>query len=70
MIKKTKEYLGFWPSWKRRKAYVPLVFCDVIGEEEELVVTTEEGGQKSKSNIKEKEKVVNMFLYTRNTTQK
>lgn len=38
--------------------YVPLVFCNVVGKEEELVVTTDEGNERSKSNTKEKDKVV------------
>lgn len=52
-----REFINFWPSHKD-KDYVPLVFCHVVGEEEELVVTTEEGNQRSKSNMIEKDKVV------------
>ena len=39
---------------------MPLVFCNVVGEEEELVVTSEEGHQRSKSNLNEKDKVVSL----------
>ena len=52
-----KRFINFWPS-REDKDYVPLVFCHVVGEEEELVVKTEEGNQRSKSNVKEKDKVV------------
>ncbi|KAL9956680.1 hypothetical protein ACROYT_G038197 [Oculina patagonica] len=52
-----RKFIHFWPSHTDRD-YVPLVFCNVVGEEEELVVTTEEGNQRSKSNVKEKDKVV------------
>lgn len=37
------------------------MFCNVVGEEEELVVTTEEGNQRSKSNLKERDKVVRYY---------
>ncbi|KAJ7378381.1 helicase [Desmophyllum pertusum] len=53
----SRIFLNFWPSNKETD-FVPLVFCHVVGEEEELVVTTKEGNQRSKSNMKEKDKVV------------
>ena len=53
-------FINFWPSRKEKSDYVPLVFCNAVGEEEELVVTTEEGNQRSKSNQKEKDKVVSL----------
>ena len=52
-----KEFVEFWPR-HTETSYVPLVFCNVVGEEEELVVTAEEGHERSKSNLKEKDKVV------------
>ncbi|KAJ7378348.1 helicase [Desmophyllum pertusum] len=52
-----RKFINFWPSHEDED-YVPLVFCDVVGEEEELVVKTEEGNQRSKSNMIEKDKVV------------
>lgn len=53
----SRDFLKFWPSHSKT-GYVPLVFCNVVGNEEELVVTTQEGHEKSKSNVKEKDKVV------------
>ena len=53
----SKKVINFWPN-QNAKGCVPLAFCNVVGEEEELVVTTEEGNERSKSNKKEKEKVV------------
>lgn len=58
-VKRTKEFLHFWPCHKD-KDYVPLVFCHVAGEERELAVTTEQGNQRSKSNLREKDKVVSL----------
>lgn len=58
-VRHDRRFTHFWPSNKDRD-YVPLVFCNVVGEEEELVVTTEEGNQRSKSNQKEKDKVVSL----------
>ena len=55
----SKKFIQFWPC-HTEKDYVPLVFCNVVGEEEELVVTTEEGNERSKSNLKEKDKVVSV----------
>jgi len=56
--KKTRPKLAeFWPCHTETD-YVPLVFCNVSGEEKELVVSTEEGNERSKSNLKEKDKVV------------
>ena len=52
-----RDFLQFWPSHSET-GYVPLVFCNVVGDEEELVVTAQEGHEKSKSNVKEKDKVV------------
>ena len=37
------------------------MFCNVVGEEEELVVTTEEGNERSKSNLSERDKVVRYY---------
>ncbi|XP_068761782.1 3'-5' exoribonuclease HELZ2-like isoform X3 [Montipora capricornis] len=56
----SKKVVNFWPN-QTGKGYVPLAFCNVVGEEEELVVTTEEGNERSKSNKKEKEKVVEVI---------
>ena len=53
----SSDFREFWPSHSKT-GYTPLVFCNVVGDEEELVVTTEEGHEKSKSNVKEKNKVV------------
>lgn len=58
-VKRTKKFLHFWPCHKD-KDYVPLVFCHVAGEERELAVTTEQGNQRSKSNLREKDKVVSL----------
>lgn len=55
--KRSKKFLNFWPCHKD-KDYVPLVFCHVAGEERELAVTTEQGNERSKSNLQEKDKVV------------
>jgi len=55
-----RRLISFWPSHSDTD-YVPLVFCNVVGEEEELVVTTEEGNQRSKSNLVEKDKVVRCY---------
>ena len=52
-----RRLINFWPSHGDAD-YVPLVFCNVVGEEEELVVTSEQGNQQSKSNLKERDKVV------------
>ena len=57
MARCDRKFAEFWPSHAGRK-YVPLAFCNVVGKEEELVVTTDEGNERSKSNIKEKDKVV------------
>lgn len=51
------DFLNFWPN-HTKTTNVPLVFCNVVGEEEELVVKSEEGHERSKSNVKEKDKVV------------
>lgn len=56
----SRDFLKFWPSHSKT-GYVPLVFCNVVGNEEELVVTTQEGHEKSKSNVKEKDKVVEVL---------
>lgn len=53
----SRKFAEFWPSHVGRD-YVPLVFCNVVGKEEELVVTTDEGNERSKSNTTEKDKVV------------
>ena len=53
----SKKVINFWPN-HTAKQYVPIAFCNVVGEEKELVVTTDEGNERSKSNKKEKEKVV------------
>lgn len=53
----SRDFLQFWPCHSET-GYVPLVFCNVVGDEEELVVTAQEGHEKSKSNVKEKDKVV------------
>ena len=58
-VKRTKKFLHFWPC-RKDKDYVPLVFCHVAGEERELAVTTEQGNQRSKSNLQEKDKVVSL----------
>ena len=58
-VRRTKKFLHFWPCHKD-KDYVPLVFCHVAGEERELAVTTEQGNQRSKSNLREKDKVVSL----------
>ena len=58
-VRRTKKFLHFWPCHKD-KDYVPLVFCHVAGEEKELAVTTEQGNQRSKSNLREKDKVVSL----------
>ena len=55
-----RRFINFWPSHSDAD-YVPLVFCNVVGEEEEFVVTTEEGNQRSKSNLKERDKVVRYY---------
>ena len=55
----SKKFVKFWPS-HTAKDYVPLVFCNVVGKEEELVVTSHEGHERSKSNVKEKDKVVSV----------
>ena len=55
-----RRLINFWPSHNDTD-YVPLVFCNVVGEEEELVVTTEEGNQRSKSNLNERDKVVRYY---------
>ena len=52
-----QNFINFWPKHTARD-YVPLAFCNVVGQEEELVVTSDEGNERSKSNKKEKEKVV------------
>lgn len=52
-----RKFIEFWPSHEGRD-YVPLAFCNVMGKEEELVVATDEGNERSKSNLKEKDKVV------------
>ena len=53
------KFVKFWPS-HTAKDYVPLVFCNVVGKEEELVVTSHEGNERSKSNVEEKDKVVSV----------
>jgi len=58
--RQSRGLINFWPSHNDTD-YVPLVFCNVVGEEEELVVTTEEGNQRSKSNLKERDKVVRYY---------
>ncbi|XP_046567930.1 LOW QUALITY PROTEIN: helicase with zinc finger domain 2-like [Haliotis rubra] len=52
------EELSIWPEKTN-----PKVFCHVEGEETTLTVSTEEGNEQSKSNMKEVEKVVDVFLY-------
>lgn len=52
-----RDFRKFWPSHSKT-GYTPLVFCNVVGGEDELVVTTQEGHEQSKSNVKEKDKVV------------
>ena len=52
-----QDFINFWPKHTARE-YVPLAFCNVVGQEEELVVTSDEGNERSKSNKEEKEKVV------------
>lgn len=59
--KRSKKFLNFWPCHKD-KDYVPLVFCHVAGEERELAVTTEQGNERSKSNLQEKDKVASQNL--------
>ena len=55
-----RRLINFWPSHNDTD-FVPLVFCNVVGKEEELVVTTEEGNQRSKSNLTESDKVVRYY---------
>ncbi|XP_067677519.1 3'-5' exoribonuclease HELZ2-like [Haliotis asinina] len=50
--------LSIWPEKTN-----PKVFCHVEGEETTLTVSTEEGNEQSKSNMKEVDKVVDVFLY-------
>ena len=52
-----QNLINFWPKHTARD-YVPLAFCNVVGQEEELVVTSDEGNERSKSNKQEEEKVV------------
>ena len=52
-----QKLINFWPKHTARD-YVPLAFCNVVGQEEELVVTSDEGNERSKSNKQEKDKVV------------
>lgn len=52
-----QNFINLWPKHTARD-YVPLAFCNVVGQEEELVVTSDEGNERSKSNKQEKEKVV------------
>ncbi|XP_046355409.2 helicase with zinc finger domain 2-like isoform X1 [Haliotis rufescens] len=53
-----RQELSIWPEKTN-----PKVFCHVDGEETTLTVSTEEGNEQSKSNMKEVEKVVDVFLY-------
>ena len=55
----SNKFVKFWPSHTATD-YVPLVFCNVVGKEEELVVTSHEGHERSKSNVEEKDKVVSV----------
>ena len=55
----SNKFVKFWPS-DTATDYVPLVFCNVVGKEEELVVTSHEGNERSKSNVEEKDKVVSV----------
>ena len=48
----------FWPAYTISKRDFPLVFCHVEGEEEALLVTTEEGNEQSKYNKQEQKKAV------------
>ncbi|XP_071117015.1 3'-5' exoribonuclease HELZ2-like [Haliotis cracherodii] len=52
------QELSIWPVTTN-----PKVFCHVVGKEETLTVTTQEGNEQSKSNRKEAEKVTEVLMY-------
>jgi superfamily I DNA and/or RNA helicase len=58
-----KELLPFWPKRKDTGRPIPHVLVDVQGKEETLTVSTEEGNERSKSNLLEVEKVVRINNY-------
>jgi hypothetical protein len=49
-----------WPRTNDEHGHIPRVFCHVEGEEETLTVKTKEGNEKSRSNKREIEQVVNI----------
>ncbi|KAL8598524.1 hypothetical protein ACOMHN_051312 [Nucella lapillus] len=55
--------LRFWPKYPGTNKQIPHLLVDVRGEEETLTVTTEEGNQRSKSNKKEADKVIEILTF-------
>lgn len=45
------------------RGHIPHIFCHIEGEENVLTVSTEEGNEQSRSNMKEVEQVVRVFKY-------
>ncbi|KAK3577503.1 hypothetical protein CHS0354_026457 [Potamilus streckersoni] len=60
VFKREKENapLKFWPVPQK-----PIILCHVEGSEEILTVSTEEGNEKSRSNLEEFKQVVKIFKY-------
>ncbi|XP_046567928.1 LOW QUALITY PROTEIN: helicase with zinc finger domain 2-like [Haliotis rubra] len=50
--------LSIWPVSTN-----PKVFCHIEGEEETFTVTTQDGNEMSKSNVKEADKLAEVFMY-------
>ncbi|KAK7490445.1 hypothetical protein BaRGS_00018231, partial [Batillaria attramentaria] len=57
------EPLPFWPCHPVTDEEVPHILVDVRGEEETLTVSTDEGNEKSKSNVLEADKVMEILSF-------
>lgn len=61
------EPFPFWPKDPENlHCVVPHILVDVRGEEETLTVSSDEGNERSKSNIREAEKVVSLIYINKN----
>ncbi|KAK7490446.1 hypothetical protein BaRGS_00018232 [Batillaria attramentaria] len=58
-----EQPLPFWPRHPGTPEEVPHILVDVRGEEETLTVSTDEGNEKSKSNVLEAEKVMEILAF-------
>nr|KAG5696344.1 hypothetical protein BaRGS_028339 [Batillaria attramentaria] len=58
-----EQPLPFWPRDLQTNEEVPHILVDVRGEEEAMSVSTDEGNERSKSNVLEAEKVMEILSF-------